>query len=250
MKERPMLFSGPMVRAIQLGTKTQTRRMVKPMPGSQARWLSADMLGKSPRAKIVGIEGEVFAQFAHPMAGTVHMGVAVDDWSPFACVRCPYGAPGDWIWVRETFYAWGRWETRYSAKKGRDEWHFIDMTIEAGNRYRYAASMGDNGPRQRGSITPQWWKRPAIYMPRVASRITLEIVSVRVERLNDISEADAIAEGISVWNGTSYNPAERDGRNAHSNTRGAFGALWESINGPDSWAANSWVWVPEFRSLA
>ena len=143
--------------------------------------------------------------------------------------------------MRETFYAWGRWETRYSAKKGRDEWHFVDMTLECGRSYAY--DTDEDTPMivtRRSTVVPLWWRRPAIFMPRAASRITLEITSVRVERLQDISEADAKAEGVALKNSpaaflTSYVRGFRD--------------LWESINGPGSWAANPWVWRVEFRRL-
>ena len=146
------------------------------------------------------------------------------------------GQPGDRLWVRETFYAWGRWERQFSAKKNRDEWHFADMTLESGKQYRYAVGhCGDNGPRQRGSVTPQWWKRPAIHMPRWASRITLEVTGVRVERLQDISSADCWAEGIQ------HSP---DVDPYHE-----FADLWSSVYGAESWEANPWVWVVEFRRL-
>ena len=111
----------------------------------------------------------------------------------------PYGQQGDILWVRETFYAFGRWVTRYSEKKRRDEWHFIDMTAQCGRAYQYEADSPDVPlATGRGGALPGWHKRPAIFMPRAASRILLEIVSVRVERLNGISETDARAEGVVV----------------------------------------------------
>jgi hypothetical protein len=113
-------------------------------------------------------------------------------------VRCPHGQPGDQLWVRETFFAFGRWETRFSAEKGRDEWHFVDMTLESGQRYLFEAPEGwRRKQRAAGGATPSWWRRPALFMPRAASRITLEITEVRVQRLQEISEADAVAEGIA-----------------------------------------------------
>lgn len=203
-KEGPILFSAPMVRAILAGTKTQTRRVAK--------------LNAAGRVKQVG-----GPRNWHPS-------------DPDAALACPYGQPFDRLWVRETFYAWGRWETRFSAKKGRDEWHFVDMTEECEKTYRYPASMcGDNGPRQRGSATPQWWKRPAIHMPRVASRILLDVAGVRVERLNEISNEDIRAEGACMRASVTH--------------RIDFQDLWESINGPGSWDANPWVWAVEFRRL-
>lgn len=216
MKERPSLFSAPMVRALLDDSKTQTRRVVKPQHLAFFEQSAADMLGAWDKRPL------------------------------------PYGQPGDRLWVRETFYAFGRWVTQYSAKKKRDEWHFIDMTQECGKEYRYAASMaGDNGPRQRGGVTPQWWKRPAIFMPRVASRITLEIVGLRAERLQDISEADAKAEGIESaygeWRDYRTNPTIN--YPVCATAIDSYRTLWESLNGPGSWDANPLVWVVEFRRV-
>jgi len=119
------------------------------------------------------------------------------------------------------------------------------MTLECGLTYLYAA---DNprpqtlGGRRNGGVTPKWWKRPAIFMPRAASRIDLEITGVRVERLQDISETDAQAEGCSLEGMT---PSGDDSGSAIYGP-GGYRALWEQINGAGSWAANPWVWVVEF----
>jgi hypothetical protein len=154
--------------------------------------------------------------------------------------------------VRETFFAWGRWETRYSAKKARDEWHFVDMTLESGKAHQFEAPHGyeKSKLKQAGAI-PTWHKRPSIFMPRVASRITLEITSVRVERLQDISEADALAEGSiglpeSLYTNVDNLPDRWDTAALESSTFD-FAVLWKSINGPGSWEANPWVWVIEFQ---
>lgn len=221
MKERPILFSGPMVRALRDGSKTLTRRVVKPQP---------------THFNPVGVPRRVV-----PTGG------------PSDVIRCPYGQPGDRLAVRETFYAWGRWETRYSAKKGRDEWHFVDMTLECGRSYAY--DTDEDTPMivtRRSTVVPLWWRRPAIFMPRAASRITLEITSVRVERLQDISEADAMAEGTTPI----PDPCDHVrlacadiGCSGPQPYRVGFRSLWQDINGPESWAANPWVWVIEFRRL-
>lgn len=269
MKEIPILFSAPMVRALLAGTKTQTRRMVKPALSGR-EWVEQRVSGGFWRCA----DGEP----------TCYTGV----WETHECaqqypIRCPYGQPGDRIWVRETYYAWGRWETRFSAKKGRDEWHFVDLTLDAGKAYLHTADgqqpqpMG--GKRHRGGVTPTWWKRPAIFMPRAASRITLDVIGVRVERLQDISEADAMAEGCERLSDdepgyvhrdepdyklcpqcggtrlyTAFNPAtggalpDTDCMKCDTYVK-RYQHLWESINGPESWSANPWVWCVEFRRL-
>lgn len=207
MKERGILFSAPMVRALLEGSKTQTRRALK---------------GIAPEWRESASMPELVAQ-----------------------LECPYGQPGDRLWVRETFFAFGRWETRYNARKNRDEWYFIDMTLESGRTYQYAAEPLNvvlAAERSRGA--PAWHKRPAIFMPRVASRLLLEVASVRVEPLNDCSEADAAAEGWQRDAVSSDDPAA----NA-SAARAWYHALWEQINGVGSWDANPLVWVVEFRRV-
>lgn len=193
MKELPIRFSGPMVKAILDGSKTQTRRVVK-----QDR---DGLLDCKPTPA----------------------------WDAFwQCVACPYGKPGDRLWVRETF--------------GIDDedgsvLYFADP--DTAQNAEHARICEDRYPR----------RRPSIHMPRWASRILLEITDVRVERVQDISEADAQAEGIEYserFAGYCIGMAEH----YHSHDpRLSYASLWESINGPDSWAANPWVWVVEFRRI-
>lgn len=204
MKERPILFSGPMVRAILAGRKTQTRRVVK--------------LNDAGRVARGGRQWHI------------------DD--DHAALACPYGQPGDRLWVRET---WAR--------------AYVHQALS--EHYVYAA--GDNSTDYGGP-----WK-PSIHMPRAASRITLEVTDVRVERLQDISEADAIAEGMDPSPGLVGDDdlAVRDVIAAHDAARGTFLGmavpvarfvlLWDSINGKQpgvtNWNANPWVWVVSFRRL-
>lgn len=230
MKERPILFSAPMVRAILSGKKTQTRRVCKP-----AATLSFVVEVPDPLER-----------------GQVYNGSHFGDEDGDIQFASKYGGVGDRLWVRETFYAWGRWETRYSQKKGRDEWHFVDLTATSGRKYRYAAE-GDGlipmpGRREAVGVIPGWWKRPAIFMPHRASRIALEISGVRVQRLQDISEADASAEGVAKHeDGKFSNYLSKSG--FAFNAVSSFRSLWESINGADSWTTNPWVWAIEFRRL-
>lgn len=134
--------------------------------------------------------------------------------------RCPYGQPGHKLWVRETH-------------------------MDLGACYLYRADPG--AETERALVAPgQPWK-PAIHMPRTASRITLEVTGVRVERLQDISEADAMAEGIVETCGGYGLPA---GEHFHAaDPRQSYLSLWESINGPGSVEANPWLWCVEFRRV-
>jgi len=235
MKEKPILFSAPMVRAILDGRKTQTRRIAK----------IKDIIGhpQFELLKIVTLEngrqGWLNSQSDHPNHITT---------------LCPYGQPGESrLWVRETFFAWGRWETRFSEKKGRDEWHFIDMTMDCDKDYLYSAdgvSDTQSFAKRRSSVTPMYWKRPAIFMPRWASRILLEVTGVRVERLKDISEADARAEGVSAsgWS-PSYSNPDNAGCDESISAADNFAELWESINGAGSWDANPFCWVINFKRV-
>lgn len=216
MKERQILFSAPMVRAILEGRKTQTRRVVKPIPQM--------VTDKS----IVTWDGD--AAFLMRLLDQVGR-------------SCPYGQPGDRLWVRETFFAYGRWEKRFSDEKGREELNFIDMTMECDRAYQYAADNPDVPLKRGRGPLPGWYRRPSIHMPRQASRILLEITAVRVERLQDISKGDCIAEGApgghGVIPGYTYS-ATPDEHYRH---------IWQTINGIDSWEANPWVWVIEFKRV-
>lgn len=235
-KEIPILYSASMALATLDGSKTQTRRAIKvPRRGSFVLMGDDEHADGGPWWPYQSDDGE--------------SSVCDDGCEHF--MPCPYGQPGDRLWGRETLFAWGRWETRYSAKKGRDEWHFVDMTLECGKAYLYAA----DGPRPQplagkrdGGVTPKWWKRPAIFMPRVASRIDLEVTGVRAERLQDISQADAIAEGLSAQPGGGWGLS--DGSHFHlTDPRVCYASLWEAINGAGSWNANPWVWCVSFRRI-
>ncbi|WP_431274261.1 hypothetical protein ACQ858_19720 [Variovorax ureilyticus] len=191
MKERPILFSAPMVRAILAGTKTQTRRICKP-------------------AEAQGLSYVVDCQ-----DGT--WGNEEGDMPVFSC---PYGRAGDRLWVRETF-----------ARIDGQTRPWIETDYRA--TYTHGDRLGD-----RLGINKRW--TPSIHMPRHASRINLEVTGVRVERLQDISEADAKAEGVQMPDGTPTPPE-------FWSYRQEFGRLWEEINGASSWEANPWVWVIEVR---
>ena len=184
MKERPILFSGAMVRAILDDKKTQTRRVMKPQPAYVWGW------------GVTRSDSEHFS--AHVRYPGGHQ---PDPW-----VRCVYGKPGDRLWVRETWMCDG-----YGRR------HQSQGMV----RYRAdAESMG------------AW--RPSIFMPRWASRLLLENIGVRVERLQDISDADILAEGFPE-----DPPSYAEG----------FAAKWNEINPKYPWSSNPWVWVIEFKRV-
>lgn len=218
MKERPILFSAPMVRAILEGRKTQTRRAIRKQFAADAE--PAEVPATSPEGwQISGHSGLWWDD----------TGACIDD-----AIRCPYGMPGDRLWVRET---WAPEQIDADA-----------MTMqEVSDSVRMPAYRADFA----GNPAYKW--RPSIHMPRWASRILLEITAVRVERLQDISQDDAKAEGVEQMGAC---PGLRLYRNYLDPMTGyirpddAFLSLWNSINGARSWDANPWVWVVEFKRVA
>ena len=166
-RERPILFSAPMVHALQAGTKRQTRRVMNPLPareGSRWHWREWSWKG-APPAELLALS--------------------------------PYGRPGDRLWVKEVW-------------------------APAGEGFVYRADAPANPPAR--------WKSP-LFLPRRASRLLLHVDAVRIEPLQDVSEADARAEGVE--------------------DKAAYRALWDSINGErgHAWATNPWVWVVTFERV-
>lgn len=210
LKERPILFSGAMVRAILDGKKTQTRRALKVQPLDVLPMLEDK----------AGVEWVGLMQREPEPKGTVF--------------RCKFGKPSDRLWVRET------WCCVHGVPDAGGVPHPDDFV-----RYR-----ADSGPGEQVITDIRCW-HPSIHMPRVYSRILLEIVGVRVERLNDISEADARAEGITDGGCLNCGNSEPCGCDTPApDARDSFVRLWESINGDGSWATNPWVWVLEFRRVS
>jgi hypothetical protein len=204
IKERPIPFTGPVVRAILDGSKTQTRDLAT--------------------MRVCGNK-----KIPVPISDDVEWATKVAD--------NPYGQPGDRLWVRETWYC-----DHWQVQKGP----FLEVS-EAKEMLVYRA----DGEQPYEAEQPVW--RPSIHMPRWASRILLEIVSVRVERLQDISEADAIAEGVEPHEVGQF---AMHGLNAEERAEmrrqaaiGPYSGLWDRINGAGSWDANPWVWVVEFKRL-
>lgn len=226
-KERPILFNGPMVRAILDGRKTMTRRIVKPQPEQPASACHSNHVSKHAAPYLDAYCSQHKTTENPRGMSDQWCWWQIDDRQCLPTFRCPYGQPGDKLWVRETwdFRPWptndcpGAVRIAYGA-----DGHQLDAIAPAGwNPLLYS--------RER-------W-RPSIHMPRWASRITLEIVSVRVERLQDIDEHAALKEGVDGWVKDTRCETARDG----------FITLWESINGPGSWDANPWVWAIEFKRI-
>jgi hypothetical protein len=237
---KPILFSTPMVRALLDGRKTQTRRIVKPQPINRQRV----------------IEG--LAHVTHGMDPKDDGAVwyVADGINPGTEIRCPYGSPGDLFWVRESVYIWGRWVANGKTKTGKPERRFEAL----GRHVKYE---GDDPPLAtvathdaRGS----WNKRPSIHMPRSACRLVLRVTEVRVQRLQEISEADAIAEGADDIDGERIDSeryikasflemtaGKNHGCAFAQRRRAAFWHLWDQINGKGSWASNPWVWTVTFE---
>ena len=227
VKERPILFSTPMVQALIDGRKTQTRRVIKPQPQTipQVPMPLNDFCKEMERLTKEG-------------NGMIHTSGAGKG---LAFPLCPYGQPGDLLWVREKHYP-----------------RFVKGGIEGFKRHYpelhpwiYFASEPDYDTRGHG------WK-PSIHMPKSAARIWLQVTGVRVERLQDIHEDDARAEGIEYQNRINGGAWK-----CYKDTAGiskdllfcidpssSFRSLWSSINGPGSWELNPWVWVVEFEVLS
>lgn len=230
MKERPILFSAPMVRALLAGTKTQTRRVVKTQPAGGAGFHPVE-----PYRTSRGDWNWVLAATGH---GTG---------DPFPC---PYGRPGDRLRVKEAAWMWCERRPNGKTKTGRDKWLYVPMREAP---VHYAA---DHPKRPAVDVVSpatgnKWGWRLKIgrFLPAWASRITLEVTEVRVERLQDISEADARAEGAKECDPVSG----REVLLAGPSQRGSFVLhyrdIWEQINGTGSWAANPWVWAVSFKPV-
>lgn len=229
MKEKPILFKGAMVRAILAGSKTQTRRILK------GPWKH------KPEPCFCGGEEE------EGDADSWGWEVEQDNDFPngFQAIRnapCSYGAPGDRLWVRETFYC--------------DHFQYPDAEIADMKELLYyratdVAPCGECYTGFAGETMDCPW-RPSIHMPRWASRLTLEITDVRVQRLQDITEEDAVSEGIEPCEMLPDSHWRVYGKGNGSSTRSevwSYQTLWESINGPGSWDLNPWVWALEFEPV-
>lgn len=211
MKERGMIFNAEMVRAILDGRKTQTRRIIKNQPFDRSQYRHDHQIEIISGRAENGDEVDGLYAYTKSTGGT---------WS----AKCPFGQPGDRLWVRET----SGLQVRRDALGGTGEFRVYRASNPDAIRF---TADGKNYPIK--------WI-PSIHMPRPASRILLEITDVRVERLKYIPRDGIIAEGY---------PAERATDGGEYDPFLWYRDLWESIYGAGSWQANSWIWVIEFKQI-
>ncbi|MCY1169392.1 hypothetical protein D9M73_94200 [compost metagenome] len=228
MIERGIPFMAPMVRAVLANTKRQTRRVVNPQPPAHIK---------------------DFCAYHHPKPGHWLYGWDEADKSLMEwCVRSPYGKPGDGLWVREAWRASKTWDDtppRDIFPLALTKNTGVTVLFEAGG-WRNVDPTGREEPAYSTNRPMPAWAgryRPAMFMPRWASRIDRVVTGVRIERLQDISEADAEAEGVDFLR---HVPDVDETLTAKQ----LYECLWESINGAGSWDTNPWVWVIEFKGAA
>lgn len=247
MKERPILFSAPMVKALLEGRKTMTRRIVKPEP-----------VRSLERTEAISETFEI-----HRARGWRWKDTYVSDDLPGGLSagiweRSPYGEPGDRLWAKETWWHHGQWRLNWNGKP--NDWHWDGWQPKNENAHlddlrRFdrpdAGIVSTKDNREAGAMV--WRLRPSLYLPRWASRITLEVTDVRVERLQDITADDAVAEGIAREpNQCGCEFCSRTSQMCPATATGVieeFRDLWVGINGVESWASNPWVWVVSFKRV-
>jgi len=233
MKERPILFSGPMVKAILEGRKTQTRRVMRRQPDAVERFKQGEVTVNT-NAKFA-----ILRCYKNPKG----FKKCASGWFADATYKTPFSefSVGDRLWVRETFMDLSGTGVEHRDSEGKLQ------------KYAYSADCpkGSHGDELRKDFGLKW--KPSIHMPRFASRILLEITNIRVERLNSISCADAAKEGLHQLPATGryvINEGDQYFGGASSNPVEVFSWLWEDISGSGSWEKNPWVWVVEFKVVS
>lgn len=240
MKERPILFSGPMVCAILAGQKTVTRRVLKPQP-----------VRSLPHTETIEQEGHDPLDIHHPLGWRWKTGFAADEGGGVSALAdrwtCPFGNVGDRLWVRETWRTDELATTHVDGIRFRADDAFVEIanTREAADLWVDAHDNGKHGT--------DW--RPSIFMRPWMCRLKLEVTGVTVERLQSITNEQAVAEGTPCWicGRTIDGLSENDCACFHNNeARDSFEALWESINGERpgcAWKDNPWVWSVSFKPV-
>lgn len=234
-KERPILMHARSVNSILAGRKTQTRRIVKPPPREILGAIELDDTRFRWDKSRTTVAGTRVAQQVHASN--------INDFRAWLILRCPYGQPGDRLWVRETFYI-------DTVPTGPLTFVVPEDVDRDDVYYRADGDCCKQIPECSCAEVgkPKW--RSSIHMPRWASRLVLEITDVRVERVQDISKKDIEAEGLMHgalgWYGGD-GTADAPGR-CFNVPQNAFGHLWNQTNGAGAWDRNDWVWVVGFRS--
>ncbi|HCR0782093.1 hypothetical protein ACU6YP_03980 [Klebsiella aerogenes] len=222
MTERGMIFNGEMVRAILDGRKTQTRRIMKIQP---------EHSGLGLRRVIDSKNGSDDGKYFWSLSDACGLKIRSKSFT------CPFGSVGDRIWVREAFRVHSRaTDVATLVYKASERNSWTEQT------HRVPVSVC-NKP-----ATPEKWT-PSLHMPRWASRLLLEITDVRVERLREISQADAEAEGVGKLKKGFWKNYQSGWTEFQLTARGSFATLWKSIYGDESWYADPWVWVIEFKRI-
>lgn len=243
MSEHPIIFSAPMVRAIFAATKTQTRRIVKPQPTRQTE--AGGVAWDGPDNGLGGMYNRLVLDNSEGLGGVLE--------------RCPYGVPGDRLWVRETFtlencQEVGWYEPPHTdGRPLRTHQHPDDGTWWEQPHY-LATDPAPELVVDNDSGEPGCKWTPSIFMPRWASRLTLELTEVRVQRLQEISEEDARAEGMQFHDGLGIGHSgwrhDLNYGSVEGTAREAFAVAWDLINGKRApWASNPWAWCLSFRRV-
>lgn len=248
MSEHPILFNGDMVRAILDGRKTQTRRIIKPQPDDlcEVKYIDPPQNAGFNKNDLSEVQG--WCEFS--IMDDSALGYQRD-------LKCPFGKVGDSLWVRENFYR----DTReletdrnpaliYAATP---EWFVEKMQPNIMRRSLYRPAHNADGPTRaecEANLKNHKFQKlkPSIHMPRWASRLSLPVISIRAERIQDISEKDALAEGIEGPFDVGYKAYRipGDSKPRYSCAVAAFESLWRNIYGSETWDSSVWVWVAEW----
>lgn len=234
----PILYSTPMVQAIDENRKNQTRRTK-----------GLENINKNP--DMYQYNGNLNAFGEKPIDKLYHWFEEIDaDGNPNEMctnIKCPYGQVGDVLWVKETHFQFGIWMKNGRTKTGKQKWKFVrDKTFTSvAYKDKPPVLILNNTNRQMLG----WFVRSSLFMPKEACRFFLKITNIRCERLHDISEKDAISEGIiSLGSNGMYKNYMDDGLICKPIL--SFGTLWQKINGIPSYCNNPWVWVITFEKIA
>lgn len=234
MKERGILFSAPMVRANLARRKRMTRRLVKPQP--------------IPQHHIALIP----AERAHTFTGKAAFEVVTNYAKHVKTIECPYGGPGDRLYVKEASWIWCQKDSDGFTPTGRRKYRYTPV----GRHVVYCADQ--EKPTERINDNPRcsWRYKAARFMPKWACRLWLEVESVRVERVQDITYEDAEAEGVQCvetddTEDTYWCIEPNDGGPVADLPQDVFACLWDSINAASGhgWDRNDWVWVVAYRHI-